>query len=127
MKNVLEFVGTNFVVKPAILKKYAIDSLKFEDIFAGAEPEFQESLRKTAKKGTLDGWLKPGKENGVPVKAAQAQKPVAPKPPKPEKPLVKKQTPEEIEAEMKRMREQQAKFKQGQEQGQREGEEESAS
>jgi len=111
MKNVLQLSGTNMVVKPAILKKYAIDSLKFEDIFAGAEPEFQESLRKTVKKGTLDGWLKPGKENGIPAKTSQAQKNIANKPVKPEKPLVKKQTPEEIEAEMKKMREQQAKFK----------------
>lgn len=111
MKNVLQLVGTNFVVKPAVMKKYAIDAIKFEDMFAGPEPEFQESLRKTAKKGTLDGWVRQGKENGIPNKASMPPKQVQAKPQKPEKPVVKKQTPEEIEAEMKKMREQQAKFK----------------
>jgi len=116
MKNVLQLPpgGTNFMVKPPVMRKYGIGAIKFEDFFAGPEPEFQESLRKTAKKGTLDGWVKTGasgKENGIPNKATHPPKQIQAKPPKPEKPVVKKQTPEEIEAEMKKMREQQAKFK----------------
>merc|ERR1711874_798460 len=87
MKNVVELNGAFFKVKPAAWKKYNIESVKFTDIFSGPEPEFEETQRKhgmsqpTKKmgKGTLDGWVKSGKE--------------------------------EAEAEMKKMREQQARFR----------------
>merc|ERR1711870_112929 len=88
-----------------IRRKYQLDDLKFEDIFAGPEPVFEVSQRKkcgpTGKKaqGTLDGWV-----SGGPGKAPKPQKDAkAPKP--------KKQTPEEIAAEMKRMKEQNERFK----------------
>ncbi len=117
----------NFAVKRDVRERYRLGEMSFGDIFSGPEPVFEETKRvkgmsghasmQTAKRkledkdrtkgakerskhgkrpgksqGTLDGWVKGEKAtNGV-------AKP-------------KKQTPAEIEAEMKRMKEQNARFK----------------
>ena len=57
-------------------KKYNIESVKFTDIISGPEPEFEETQRKVGMhqpakkmgKGTLDGWVKSGKEEAKPMK-----------------------------------------------------------
>ncbi len=111
----------NFVVKDAIKDKMA--GLTFDQVFAGPEPVFEESKRVkgvgssstvTAKRkledksnkekskggnkklaknqGTLDGWVKGDKSEAS-------------------KPKSKKQSAAELEAEMKRMKENNARFK----------------
>jgi len=121
LKNVVELDGAVFKLKPNGIKLYNLDTLNFSDIFAGPEPVFEESLRKIGamvnkKKGqfTLDGWATSNKGDNNKEKpnkpAVQQEK----KKPKPEPaPVVKpkKQTPEEIEAEMKKLREAQAKYR----------------
>jgi len=117
LKNVVELDGAVFKLKAKGIKLYNLDTVKFSDIFAGPEPEFEESTRKIGvmvnkKKGqfTLDGWAtkgdkKPSQEK--PEKDKQEKKKVKAEPvPKP-----KKQTPEELEAEMKKLREAQAKYR----------------
>jgi len=115
LKNVVELDGAVFKLKPKAIKMYNLDNLQINDIFAGPEPEFEESIRKIGvmvnkKKGqfTLDGWAtsnkgekKPSQEKKEKEKKAKIEQ--APKP--------KKQTPEEIEAEMKKLREAQAKYR----------------
>jgi len=115
LKNVVELDGAIFKLKSKAIKMYNLDSIQINDIFAGPEPEFEESIRKIGvmvnkKKGqfTLDGWAtsnkgekKPGQEKKEKEKKAKVEQ--APKP--------KKQTPEEIEAEMKKLREAQAKYR----------------
>jgi len=105
LKNVLELDGTHYKVKEKCSKMYDLESVRFEDIFAGPAPQFMETQRKNAilnkkKKGqfTLDGWIK--------EERVQQSK-------NPEKQVVqkKKQTPEELEAEMQKMRERQARYK----------------
>merc|ERR1712013_283314 len=107
--------GAIFRLKSKAIKIYNLDSIQINDIFAGPEPEFEESIRKIGvmvnkKKGqfTLDGWAtsnkgekKQGQEKKEKEKKAKVEQ--APKP--------KKQTPEEIEAEMKKLREAQAKYR----------------
>ena len=63
LKSVVQLDGAVFKVKPKASKLYNLDTLKIEDVFAGPEPQFEESLGKIAavmnkKKGqcTLDGW-----------------------------------------------------------------------
>ena len=116
LKSVVELDGAVFKVKPKASKLYNLDTLKIEDVFAGPEPQFEESLRKIAavmnkKKGqcTLDGWAtatatKTEKKEG---KVKEAKEPKVTKP--------KKQTPEEIEEEMRKLREAQVKFREEQE------------
>ena len=115
LKNVVELDGAIFKLKSKAIKMYNLDSIQINDIFAGPEPEFEESIRKIGvmvnkKKGqfTLDGWAtsnkgekKPSQEKKEKEKKAKVEQ--APKP--------KKQTPEEIEAEMKKLREAQAKYR----------------
>jgi len=115
LKNVVELDGAIFKLKSKAIKMYNLDSIQINDIFAGPEPEFEESIRKIGvmvnkKKGqfTLDGWAtsnkgekKQGQEKKEKEKKAKVEQ--APKP--------KKQTPEEIEAEMKKLREAQAKYR----------------
>ena len=89
---------------------YNLDSIRFEDIFAGAPPTFAETSSKRAilnksKKGqfTLDGWIKDEKNAQAVAKAKPSAASQAPKPaPKPAPPKleVKKKTPEEIEADL---------------------------
>merc|ERR1712013_621756 len=115
LKNVVELDGAIFRLKSKAIKMYNLDSIQINDIFAGPEPEFEESIRKIGvmvnkKKGqfTLDGWAtsnkgekKQGQEKKEKEKKAKVEQ--APKP--------KKRTPEEIEAEMKKLREAQAKYR----------------
>merc|ERR1712173_213986 len=76
-----------------IRRKYQLDDLKFEV----SQRKKCGPIKKA--QGTLDGWV-----SGGPGKAPKPQKDAkAPKP--------KKQTPEEIAAEMKRMKEQNERFK----------------
>ncbi len=119
LKNLVEMGkdGNNFTVKEELRAKYA--ETTFEQIFSGPVPAFEETKRlkglgsqsslHTAKRkmddkkkrqqqqgkkqGTLDGWVKgdKGSSSGAPKG--------------------KKQTAAELEAEMKRMREQNARFK----------------
>eukprot|EP00092_Neocalanus_flemingeri_P010571 GFUD01011387.1.p1 GENE.GFUD01011387.1~~GFUD01011387.1.p1 ORF type:complete len:1574 (+),score=621.92 GFUD01011387.1:101-4822(+) len=119
LKNVVELDGVVFKLKPKAIKLYNLDTVKFAEIFAGPEPEFEESIRKVGvmvnkKKGqfTLDGWAtsnkgekKPSQEK-KPPQEKKVKPEQAPKPPKPPK-----QTPEELEAEMKKLREAQAKYR----------------
>ena len=128
LKNVVQMGKEgHFTLKKEALAKFHIDELKFSDIFAGPEPKFDESKGKSGKshhhsssssshkskkaekphkagskkaagkgQGTLDSWVKGDKPT-----ATQSA----------EKPKVKKQSAAEIEAEMKRMKEQNARFK----------------
>merc|ERR1712106_710027 len=117
LKNVVELEGLVFKLKPKAIAAYNLETMKFSEIFAGPEPEFEESLRKLGaqmnknKKGqfTLDGWATKGANKSENIKTTAKEKPVVPvvqkEPPK------KKQTPEEIEEEMKKIREAQAKYR----------------
>jgi len=120
LKNVVELDGAVFKLKSKGIKIYNLDTLQITDIFAGPEPVFEESIRKIGvmvnkKKGqfTLDGWATSNKgkaEKGEkkPIQEKkEKEKKVKPDPP----PKPKKQTPEELEAEMKKLREAQAKYR----------------
>merc|ERR1739844_747226 len=48
LKSVVQLDGAVFKVKPKASKLYNLDALKIEDVFAGPEPQFEESLRKIA-------------------------------------------------------------------------------
>jgi len=102
----------NFCLKKSVVSKLQVDEIKFTDIFAGPQPVFEVTKRAksasqnvnfVAKKkvegksqqGTLDGWVKG--EKTTPVAAASEP--------------AKKKTPEELEAEMKRNKEQSERFK----------------
>merc|ERR1712025_250161 len=118
LKNVVELnkEGLQFVMKAKGVKIYNLDTVQWSDIYGGPEPVFEESVRKVPqmtnkKKGqfTLDGWATKGEKK--PVAKEEKEKKV--KEPKPEKESKKpkKQTPEEIEAEMNKLREAQAKYR----------------
>lgn len=117
LKNVVELDGAVFKLKQKAIKMYNLESLQIGDIFAGPEPEFEESVRKIGvmvnkKKGqfTLDGWATSNKGEKGDKKPSQEKKEKEKKA-KVEAPKPKKQTPEEIEAEMKKLREAQAKYR----------------
>ena len=86
LKNVLELDGVVYKLKAQAAQAYSVSSMKMEDVFAGPEPEFEESLRKIAaimnkKKGqcTLDGWAtataaKAEKKEGKEVKQVKEAK-----------------------------------------------------
>ena len=123
LKNVTELGRNgNFVIKSKTAMKHKVSEIQFSQLFSGPLPIFEitrgkvpsfaakkggkEDKMKSGKKGgknqgTLDNWVKgdpPSKKGGT-LNNATA-------------PKVKKQTPEEIEAEMKRIREQNERFKQ---------------
>jgi len=115
LKNVVELDGMHFKVKAKVSKMYDLEKIRFEDIFAGPPPTFAETQNKKAvmnknKKGqfTLDGWIK---DERVAVQKGGVQKVQKVQPVKEVKPVKIKQTPEELEAEMKKMRERQARYK----------------
>jgi len=111
LKNVVELDGATFRLKSKAVKMYNLDTLSLSNIFAGPEPQFEESMRKITamvkKKGqfTLDGWATSNKGEKKPSQEKEKKKPKA------DAPKPKKQTPEEIEAEMKKLREAQAKYR----------------
>ena len=118
LKNVVELEGgVMFKVKQKGIKIYSLDTAKWTDIYSGPEPYFEESLRKVPlmtnkKKGqfTLDGWATKGsKKPDGEEKKTEKEKEKKPKAEGNKKP--KKQTPEEIEAEMKNLREAQARYR----------------
>ena len=99
-------------LKPQVRNRYKINDMKYTDVFAGPEPVFEVSKRTKGiggkkSQGTLDSWVSGGKPSKT--TPGQGKGPTA----KPDAPKnkVKKQTPAEIEAEMKRIREQQERFK----------------
>ena len=87
-----------------IRQKYKLSDMKFEDIFAGPEPVFEVTKRGKSgppgrkAQGTLDGWVT-GKSSSSSKSQGKDQN------------KVKKQSPAEIEAEMRRMKEQNQRFK----------------
>lgn len=92
-------------LEESVRTRYKLDELAFTDIFAGPEPVFEMTKRGKCgparkSQGTLDGWVKGGKSSQANGKNSSG----------PHK--VKKQTAAEIEAEMKRMKEQNERFKQ---------------
>ena len=121
LKNVMELneEGLQFKLKAKGVKLYNLDNVAWSDIFGGPEPVFEETVRKVPqmtnkKKGqfTLDGWATKGDKKP----AAKEEKEKKEKEPKEKKAKAeikkpKKQTPEEIEAEMKKLREAQAKYR----------------
>ena len=115
LKNIVTLASDgNFCVKPSVLAKLAIEELKFTDIFAGPEPVFEVTKRVkssvsqnaqfAAKKkvegkshqGTLDGWVKGEKSASANSSPATVQK---------------KKTPEQLEEEIKKMKENSERFK----------------
>ena len=117
LKNVTELndEGLQLRVKGKGIKLYSLDSIPWSDIFYGPEPVFEESVRKVAvmtnkKKGqfTLDGWATKGDKKPVNSKESKEKEE---KKTKGEVKKLKKQSPEEIEAEMKKLREAQAKYR----------------
>ena len=117
LKNVVELneQGLQFKLKAKGVKIYNLDSIAWSEIYAGPEPLFEETLRKVAlmtnkKKGqfTLDGWATKGEKKAV-TNAKEEKEKKTKEPKESKKP--KKQTPEEIEAEMRKLREAQAKYR----------------
>ena len=120
LKNVVELeAGVRFKLKAKAVKVYSLDTVMWSEIYSGPEPHFEESLRKVPlmtnkKKGqfTLDGWATkgdkkpPSKEEKEKTEKGKEKKPKTEGPKKP-----KKQSPEEIEAEMKKLREAQARYR----------------
>merc|ERR550517_1209154 len=100
------------------VKIYNLESVPWGDIYGGPEPHFEESLRKVPlmtnkKKGqfTLDGWATKGEKKPPTKEEKEKPEKVKEKKPKAEGPKKpKKQSPEEIEAEMKKLREAQARY-----------------
>ena len=116
LKNVVELneQGLQFKLKAKGVKLYSLDTIAWSEIYAGPEPMFEETLRKVAvmtnkKKGqfTLDGWATKGEKKSATAKEEKEKKPKETK----ELKKPKKQTPEEIEAEMRKLREAQAKYR----------------
>lgn len=124
LKNVVHLGKSgNFQLKREVVEKYHVDDIKFSDIFNGPPPKFDESKRlkgpgavhhsvkskkepkpdkKTKKpvkmaksQATLDSWVKGDKSQSAPNSTHK----------------VKKQNPAELAAEMKKIREQNARFK----------------
>merc|ERR550539_288813 len=123
----------NYRVKREIADRHRVAEIKFEDIYAGPPPEFEETRRlkgfsskespkdkkdgrdkskhkrsksdgasKGKAQGTLDSWVKGGdKKSGGSSKSSGGGS---------VKHKVKKQSAAEIEAEMKRMKEQSKRF-----------------
>ncbi len=94
-------------LKPAVKAKYKINETTFTDVFAGPEPVFEvtkrvKGLSSKKSQGTLDGWVS---SSGKSASTSSLPKAVNEKD-KAAKNKVKKQTAAEIEAEMKRIREQ---------------------
>lgn len=115
LKNVLELnaEGLQFKMKDKGIKLYNLDNVAWNEIFDGPEPIFEETVRKVAlmtnkKKGqfTLDGWATKGDKKPAATKDNDKEKKTKGEVKKP-----KKQSPEEIEAEMKKLREAQAKYR----------------
>ena len=108
LKNLVSLMDDgNLKLLPSIRKKNQIDDLKFTDIFAGPEPVFEVSKRgkcgPTKKAtGTLDGWVTKPKASDIKKQLLEQKQ---------EQKKIKKQTAAEIEAEMKKMKEQQERFK----------------
>ena len=125
LKNVTEMgKNGNYVIKSKTALKHKVSEIQFTSIFSGPQPVFEITRgkvpsfaskkggkdekgkdaklnKKTGKnQGTLDNWVKgePSSKKTGPTNNAG--------PPK-----VKKQSPAEIEAEMKRIREQNERFK----------------
>jgi hypothetical protein len=108
LKNVVELgKNGNFAVKPSVIAKLKIEELQFSDIFAGPEPVFEvtkrakgtgQNVQVVAKKkvegkgqqATLDSWVKGEKTAGSSSTS----------------PAVKKKTAQELEEEMRKIREQ---------------------
>ena len=128
LKNVTEMGRNgNFVIKHKTAVKHRVSEIQFtEHLFAGPLPIFEitrgkvpsfvskkskeEKTGKDSKsgskkgsknQGTLDGWVKDSGSKKTGVNSTNSSS--APK--------IKKQTPEEIEAEMRRIREQNERFK----------------
>ena len=118
LKNVVELEGgVRFKLKAKAVKVYSLDTVQWSDIYCGPEPHFEESLRKVPlmtnkKKGqfTLDGWATKG-EKKPPTKEEKTEKSKEKKPKAEGTKKPKKQSPEEIEAEMKKLREAQARYR----------------
>eukprot|EP00096_Caligus_rogercresseyi_P009103 TRINITY_DN3029_c0_g1_i3.p1 TRINITY_DN3029_c0_g1~~TRINITY_DN3029_c0_g1_i3.p1 ORF type:complete len:1517 (+),score=584.82 TRINITY_DN3029_c0_g1_i3:77-4552(+) len=105
LKNATEFGSDgNFQLKKSILGKYSVESLSFSDVFNGPLPVFEESkrlkgvstvLNRKTKQSSMDQWVKSGSGGAGGGKAT---------PPK-------KKTPAQIEADMKKMKEENERFK----------------
>ena len=125
LKNVTEMgKNGNFVIKSNTAVKHKVSEIQFSSLFSGPLPVFEitrgkvpafatkkigkedkgkdgKTNKKTGKnQGTLDNWVK----NDPSSKKSGSSNNSAP-------PKLKKQTPAEIEAEMKRIREQNERFK----------------
>ena len=135
LKNVIELgKDMNYRLKREISERHRVSEIKFEDIFAGPPPQFEETKRlkgfssskessspkdrkdkdkekskhkrsksdggSKGKQGTLDSWVKGDKKSGSSSKSGSGSG----------KNKVKKQSAAEIEAEMKRMKEQNKRF-----------------
>ena len=122
LKNVTEMgKNGNFIIKSKTAVKHRVSEIQFSALFSGPLPIFEitrgkvpsfaskkggkEDKGKPFKKGgknqgTLDNWVKGDPSS----KKSSSMNNTAPH-------KVKKQTPEEIEAEMKRIREQNERFK----------------
>ena len=108
LKNLVSLIDDGHLkVSPSIRKKNQLDDLKFHDIFAGPEPVFEVSKKGKCgppKKatGTLDGWVTKPKASDIKKQLLEQKQ---------EQKKIKKQTAAEIEAEMKKMKEQQERFR----------------
>ena len=132
LKNVIELgKDMNYRLKREIAERHRVSEIRFEDIFAGPPPQFEETRRlkglsssssspkdkkekerskhkrsksdggsKAGKQGTLDSWVKgdKGKSGSSSSKSGSG------------KGKVKKQSAAEVEAEMRRMKEQSKRF-----------------
>ncbi len=104
LKNLVELDDSgNLILQKSIRDKYKIQDLTFTDIFAGPEPIFEVTKRgKTGpqrkSQGTLDGWVSGSGSKNSSKGSSGGHK-------------VKKQSAAEIEAEMRRMKEQNKRFK----------------
>ena len=115
----------NFQIKKSVAEKYRVAQIEFQHFFAGPLPVFEITKRvqnakpvpekkpkkaesggdknkKSKGQGTLDSWVKGegGKKKPGPQPGQQKSEN-----------KVKKQTPAEVEAEMKRIREQNERFR----------------
>ena len=135
LKNVIELgKDMNYRLKREIAERHRVSDIRFEDIFAGPPPQFEETRRlkglsssssspkdkkdkerskhkrskseggsKAGKQGTLDSWVK-GDKGGKSGSGSSSSKSGS------GKGKVKKQSAAEVEAEMKRMKENSKRF-----------------
>ena len=115
LKNILDLEGNGtLVLNQDIRKKYKLAEMSFTDIFAGPEPVFEVTKRGKSgppgrkAQGTRDGWVTGKSSNSSKSSSGNPNK-------------VKKQSPAEIEAEMRRMKEQNQRFKEEMKQRAEEG------